>query len=75
MTAIRLPKQMPRSLSTFERPPFYFSSECVLVRDGVERERMIELWKIAKRPAENSVHAGVFFLQRLNRGVSGLVRK
>jgi hypothetical protein len=37
------------------------NSECVLVNEGFERERMIELWKIATLPAENSAHAVVTF--------------
>jgi len=41
---------------SLERPRFYFSSECLLVNDGFERERMIELWKIATLLAENSTH-------------------
>lgn len=36
---------------------------------------MIELWKIAKWPAENSAHAGEFFPQPLNRDASGPLRK
>jgi hypothetical protein len=36
---------------------------------------MIELWKIAKWPAENSAHAGWLFPQHLNRDASGPLRK
>jgi hypothetical protein len=36
---------------------------------------MIELWKIAKWPAENSAHAGGLFPQSLNRDASGSLRK
>src|SRR6266511_525400 len=42
----------------FERPRFYLSNGRALVRGGFERRRKIELWNIAKWPAENSACAG-----------------
>lgn len=56
--AMRAALATARGADSSTRPPFYFRNERAVVRGGFEWERKIELWNIAKWPAENSAYAG-----------------